>query len=378
MAIQKRGIFQYFKILLFSAVLFVFLPYFFAEFYIFPNSKPFTGKYWINPYQHINKAFIKANFHAHSRMVAGIFNGQNSINSIEDKYKNSGFKIACISNYMHISEVNEKGVTPITDYEHGVNIRKTHQLVIGGKSVDYFDFPFWQTTSQKQQIINQLAESNGFIALAHPHYYGSYSCENLKYLTGYNSMEVLSNNSNSETEWDAALNAGKLAWVMANDDTHDIKKEGTCKNFNQIFVDYHKPKEVIAALKCGKNAAVRLYNNKFNIKINFIEVKNDTLFYDFDGDVEKLKITEDGMLSKILPSHNGQIPLRNIKHFIRLEAQNTNGRLLTNPIFRSNNPTYTIGNYLKPRIDWLKTILFKFLLVGMAFFLFYFTKILKF
>jgi hypothetical protein len=53
-------------------------------------------------------------------------------------------------------------------YEHGYNIRKTHQLVLGSSEVPSLDYLFPQTSHNKQHVLSHLAGSDNMLILNHP------------------------------------------------------------------------------------------------------------------------------------------------------------------------------------------------------------------
>ena len=149
-----------------------FLPFLISPVYNFPEPKPFSGdKIW-NPYADIDSTkWQKGNFQIQSLAWGGITDGNNNpTDSIYALYKKLGYDVIGISDYMKINDYykNHSGYIPI--YEHGYNLRKTHQVSIGAKEVYWLDFPFLQTTSQKQFIINQLRPKTELLSIVHPNF----------------------------------------------------------------------------------------------------------------------------------------------------------------------------------------------------------------
>jgi hypothetical protein len=204
------------RLLLFFVLVFIglFFPFYMqTEIYDFFETEPFSGNTFYNPYQNWqNQGSQKANFHAHSKAWLGLTNGENTPKEIEKVYKAKGYGIACLSNYQSISEQTASKGNIVPVYEHGFNLKKTHQLAIGAESVSYLEFPFFQNLSQKQMVINRIKEHSRFVALAHPTLRNGYSANDMAYLSNYDFIEVLSPYANSLALWDTALKHGKKEW----------------------------------------------------------------------------------------------------------------------------------------------------------------------
>lgn len=199
--------------------------YLFCPAYTFDNITPFSGDSIYNPYADaVGNKWVKCNFHAHDNCWDGITNGKGSSNDIYNKYNNLHYIIHAISNYQRIDTTHHYLPNYISSYEHGYNILKSHQLVLGANTVCWKDYFFPQTLNNKQHIIYCLhnASPNGLVIINHPMLRGNYSVMNLKYLTGYSCMEVLHPSGNSSVLWDAALSAGRPVFIVGDDDCHNV------------------------------------------------------------------------------------------------------------------------------------------------------------
>jgi hypothetical protein len=88
--------------------------------------------------------------------------------------------------------------------------------------------------NHKQYILNCLHDQNEMVAIAHPDWEGGYSLNDMKYLSNYQLIEVLDNNWRSVPQWDAALSSGHPAFIIGDDDAHDIHNPyqiGRCCTF---------------------------------------------------------------------------------------------------------------------------------------------------
>jgi hypothetical protein len=230
--------------------------------FIFPKPYPFHGSKIYNPYQDMDTSrWLKANFQVQSRVWWGLTNGRNNQSkAVFDLYHQLGYDVLCFSDYQHINKFgkNESGYIPA--YEHGFGIRKRHQICIGSGKVMWLDYPLWQSLSHKQNIIYRLRPDNDIIAIAHPNLKNGYAPSDFKHLTGYDLIEVFNHITCSETHWDSALSAGRPAYILADDDAHDISNPHLVGRFcTFIKAPSTKQKDVVNALKSGKAYGAQIY-----------------------------------------------------------------------------------------------------------------------
>ncbi len=212
------------------------LIYLMAPLYDFPVPQPFSGEKIYNPYEGMDSTYWKkVNFHFHVHAWGGLTSGRN--NTVVDfwkTYKMLGYDIPCISDYQHINTFNKDSIFYIPAYEHGFGLRKKHQLLIGARTVLWLDYSLFQDMNHKQYILNCLHDQNEMVAIAHPDWEGGYSLNDMKYLSNYQLIEVLDNNWRSVPQWDAALSSGHPAFIIGDDDAHDIHNPyqiGRCCTF---------------------------------------------------------------------------------------------------------------------------------------------------
>ncbi len=196
------------------------LPYFFSPIYSFPAPQPFAGPDIWNPYDGVDSTWLLANLHAHGASWAGLTNGQQSDDAVVQAYKQHGYDVAVISDYQRIAAFD--GVPTLPAYEHGYNVTKTHQLVLGARDVEWLDFPLLQWTSQKQFVIDRLKAKADLVALVHPSARRAYTEDDLQHLTNYRLFEVVNGRFPADELWDAALSSGHFASAIGDDDTHDV------------------------------------------------------------------------------------------------------------------------------------------------------------
>lgn len=236
-------------------VLVVVGPYIWGPIYRFPEPVRFGGSALFNPYAHATGAWQRANLHAHGRAWAGITNGQQTDEEVVQRYRNLGYTVPGVSDYQRIAA--HYGVETMPIYEHGYNIGKRHQLAIGARSVQWFDFLLWQSLSQEQYVIDRVKAKADLVALAHPATRDAYTTDDLQQLTTYDLIEVVNGPFADEDAWDAALSTGHPVWALANDDTHDLTdSRRTAAGWNMVDATTTSAADVVGALKDGRSYAV--------------------------------------------------------------------------------------------------------------------------
>jgi hypothetical protein len=246
---------RFFWLLLGALAVMVLVPYGWGPVYSFPEPRVFSGDHFFNPYAAPPGAWQRANFHAHGRAWYGITNGRQSDHEVVTRYRELGYSVPGVSDYQHIAA--QHGVQTFPVYEHGYNIGKHHQLAIGARAVDWFDFPLWQSTSHQQFVIDRVKRKTDLVALAHPGARGAYSTEELQQLTGYDLIEVVNGPFVADDAWDAALSTAHAVWGVADDDTHDLTDpHRTAVGWNMIDAASGSTSDIVAALKAGRSYAV--------------------------------------------------------------------------------------------------------------------------
>lgn len=328
--------------------------YVFGSKYVFAPPSSFKGNSLYNPYQEVNTSHVKiANFHAHAKN--GLLNGRGEPKDVLNQYKKIGVDIAGVSQYNKIEKSIVEAGSSIPVYEHGINLGKTHQLVIGAKEVVLKDYPFFQTLHNKQEILERISlDSQNAIALTHPDLSHGYNVDDLKYLHYYDLMEVLSPYANSIPYWDTALTAGKPIFAIGNDDVHDIFDPNELGRFvNIVFAENSSNDQIVQALKKGQSAVLWLkqetnesLSNKFN-KISTaknifssLTVNNDTISLRFEHTIQQLDvITDNGLRYASLSKDSSFKVVMMPEHsYLRFEAALTDGsKIIFNPVFRNNS-----------------------------------------
>lgn len=308
--------------------------------YRFPKKEKFSGEFIFNPYRNLPDSSYKANFHAHSVAWSKVTNGHNSEKEMFDAYTKRGYDIAGISNYHKISDYGKKHTdlfVPV--YEHGYNIFKSHCLGIDVDKVSYFDYPLFQSTSHKQKVINNIRANNGIVAMAHPKFGGGKTFEDMELLVNYNFMEVLNHYRISDEYWDKALSAGRLVWVMGNDDTHDLVKEPSFKIWNIIHSEYRNKDSILNEMKRGKNYAVLSKNGKCDNALLGVELVSPSEFFvKLENTADSIQfIGQDGkIVHTAFNASSVSYKFSNADTYVRVVTFNENSSLYLNPLFKYN------------------------------------------
>ena len=179
--------------------------------YEFPPPTPFKGDRWYNPYAGYRGGGLLANFHAHSEVWGGLTFGDTPRHELYALYKQRGYDVIGISDYMTIAPPQNAGDIYLSAYEHGYTPGRRHQTVIGASRVSWFDYPLGGSVEQKQDVLDRLRPEAQFLIINHPTKADSYAIEDLAKLTGYDALEVASKYGMWDDFWDAALSAGRPA-----------------------------------------------------------------------------------------------------------------------------------------------------------------------
>jgi hypothetical protein len=358
------------------------LFYFTAPVYDFPAPHPFSGDEIYNPYAGMDSIhWRKANFHFHVHAWGGLTSGRNNT---EEKfwstYKKLGYDVPCISDYMRINTFNKDSGFYIPAYEHGFGLSKHHHLLIGAKKVLWFDYSIFQNRSHKQNILNLLHDQNEIVAIAHPDWENGFTLEDMKYLSNYDLLEVLDNNWRSVPQWDAALSSGHPAYIVGDDDAHDIYNPfqiGRCCTF--VNSPTLKATDIMKSLKEGKAYGADIYTSSdetFEGKairaktmpfIKSVEVHHDTLLVIASTTTCEISfIGQNGELKKQVKNvEESWYKLQPVDTYIRTEIAfyNQYGQKGTifylNPVFRYNGlkPVNTFKAKVNLQRTWLLRLL---------------------
>ncbi len=339
------------------------LQYYHTEIFRKEAGKPFQGNCFYNPYANFNGNTVRANFHAHSAAWFNLTNGAQSPNEVINHYHNHGYDVISLSNYQKITRDTLSALS-IPAYEHGYNIKKRHHIVINPSRVSFFDFAVFQNYHHKQQVLKKLGQEDQLIALAHPRFMQAYSLDDMKYLGGYQLMEVFTYYRPSAEPWDAALSSGHPVWIMANDDCHNIHNEGQTMNSWNVICPGERTREgVIKALRAGCHYGV---HNPNHVPVNALDsclLSNETIRVYLRSKANRIVFVSDNghVRSEVTDRASATYTISPNDTYVRVEVYTGDEKLFLNPIIRSANGEMAYSAL--PKVDVLRTVLFRILVL---------------
>jgi len=283
--------------------------YLLAPVYQFSGPVPFSGKKIYNPYTNMRSSdWKKYNFQVQSKAWMGITSGRDNTNTLIDSiYHQLGYDHVATSDYQKINSYQSEQPAYIPTYEHGYNAFKTHQVCIGAKKVLWTDLILWQSLSMKQWIIDLLQKDSRFVVLAHPLLRNGYTINDMKYLTNYQGIEVLNNLRVSLEHWDEALGSGQIAWIISNDDAHDVRNSNEVgRRFTLINSPSTNNEDIMAALEKGNAIGVDFYRisdepmeekiirSRILPSLISVEVSHDSLIVTIDSLAKEIRFVGHG------------------------------------------------------------------------------------
>jgi len=350
--------------------------------YDFPEQEAFKGDYLFNPYENLPDSSYRANFHAHSIAWEKVTNGHNTEKDIFDGYSERGYDIVGISNYHKISTyAKSRTDLYVPVYEHGYNVFKSHYLAINSSKVSSFDYPLYQLASHKQKIIHNIQNNGAFIAMAHPKFAGGRSFTDMENLVGYNFTEVLNHYRISDVYWDKALSAGRLTWVMGNDDTHDLVKEATYRIWNVIHSEKRNSDTIMQSMADGKSYAIWSLNKVCDNLLKECKLNKKIINIKFDKPADSIFTIGQGgeILKKTYKSDSSQYSIQKEDTYVRTVAYNGNSHLYLNPIVRFDGENVPLSANVKVDSNFLLTWLFRICMIFFSFLLLVLTrKVIRF
>lgn len=348
--------------------------YFFCPRFSFEEPTPFSGDKLYNPYAAIDSSeWVMCNFHAHSNTWKGLTNGKGTPHDIWQAYDSLGYAVHAVSDYHKIDLTYEYEPNFMPAYEHGYNIRKVHYLVLGPESVSWLDYIFPQILSNKQWVLHQLTKnSDNLIVVNHPDIRNGFENGDLKYLSNYQHMEVLSPSSVSLAKWDAALSSGKSVFIVANDDVHDIFDKRSVGRFC-TWVNTHTSgkDDVLASMKNGNSYGMlipEIAGEDFHQKIkrfktklprlNSFHLKNGIIQLVVDKRAKEISFTgkHGKELSRVAETKIANYIIKGTDPYVRTTITFHDGtKIFLNPVFRYADKPFTSN---QPIIDEAKSKLF--------------------
>jgi hypothetical protein len=341
----------------------------------FKRAEPFHGEKLYNPYADISSSnWVKCNFHAHVKAWGGLTNGNGSAKHLAKLYGDIGYDVPCISDYQKINTDLSDQRNFISAYEHGYNIGKVHQLVIGADKVTWADFIFPQTRSNKQWILDRLSGNGSAVILNHPESRSGYNSTDVSLLRGYDCIEIMTSKSRGFAVWDAALSSGVPCFGVANDDVHNLGEHSLAGSFcTWLSISELTKENLITSLKMGKGYSVRTgitENDSHAEKIVKMKkgihslkkftLAGDTLTVEFSDTAHTIQfIAQNGRIVKTDTCTSvAKYIIRKEDQYVRTAAWFKGGiEIFLNPVFRySTDPLHVDNNIV---VNNGKTLVFR-------------------
>ena len=312
-------------------------PYAFAPIYDFPPPRPFSGAQWYNPYDvPAGATWHVANFHAHSIAWRGLTNGHQPPGQVREAYKKLGAEVAGISNY-HVVDSTWLDSTFIGTYEYGYSIPKSHRLAVGAREVNWLDFVFGATTSQKQWVLDRLRPTTALSVINHPVMRHGHTAADLRALGNYDLVEAMSSYGDSPAEWDAALTAGHATWAIGSDDNHDITRTDILgRVWTMVLTPTTRSGPVLSALKRGSQFAVRGAAMRMDNAVRAVTMHGDTLAIALAAGARRIRFLGDSgrELAVARDTSEARYVARTADAYVRIEVENAATTFWLNPVVR--------------------------------------------
>jgi hypothetical protein len=333
--------------------------------YRFEAPRPFRGERFYNPYADFRpQAWTLANLHAHTASWLGVTNGRGGAEDLYAAYDSMGYGFHAVSDYMRINRHGSDAAGWVPAYEHGYNIPKAHQLVVGARQVTWKDYPFPLTLSNRQDLLDRLSSDSGVaVIINHPAMRIGYHATDLKFLSNYDALEVLNAYEIAFRYWDTALSNGHPVSIVGNDDTHNA---GDRRSVGRFATLVHAPQrrldEVVGALQSGRTIGVQVPQRadmsfpekaamlrRADTRLMRLWVDTDTLKADFSGAVVDLQVVGQAGILRFRADTARQLrlPIAAADTYLRIAYSTPDGiRYHFNPVCRADGP---IGNRRPPK-----------------------------
>lgn len=307
--------------------------------YRFPESRPFRGERWYNPYEGSSGTGLRCNFHAHTECWNGLTSGDCSRETVSRIYRERGYDVAAITNYQSISPPTPTESLWIPAYEHGYGLGLQHQTVLGAPSVTWFDYPFGQGRRQKQHVLDVLQRPDTVLIVNHPEKGQGYAPEDLAALGGFVALEVATRHSeDGRACWDAALSAGRPIWGVCSDDGHHPLKSANHVElgWNVAQARERSAQGVLEALRHGRFYAVWDFDREGANALLSCEIEGGVLSVKLQEAASRIEFIGQGgrILRTVHGKRSARYSLALDDTYVRVEARNRSSTLFLNPVYR--------------------------------------------
>jgi len=323
--------------------------------YRFPPATAFHGDSLDNPYRDASGTWYQANFHAHSIAWGGATNAKSRPAEVEAAYRAMGYDVVGISDYQSIRRGGRDGDGRVPVYEHGYNVMKTHQLVIGARAVSWLDYVLPQNVHQKQFVLDRLSGPGVVVSLNHPRFRQGYREDDMRSLTGTTLIEVLNHYRRSYGHWDAALGAGRRAWIIAGDDSHDAgDARETGVYWTMVNAKSRRTRDLVEALRAGRAYGVAGHGGAMALRLKAVATAGTTVTVALDTPAERIEfIGRNGIVRAVaLDTASASYAFAADDPYIRTRVTGAGNVLYLNPVLRTDGSPEPVAS-----VDWLRSVL---------------------
>lgn len=271
---------------LFMGMFFLVL-YLTAPLYFFVEPKPFEGSYINNPYKSLDtNSFRTILFSAPEVSPKTIFIGddQMMLESILNKFQEFDHVEMVMRQklFRNVIFKSEK----LYSYQHGLGFADPSMFCIGARKNLWIDYPLYKNIHYKQGLIEKLVNDCDMVALNA----ASFTAEEIKYLSGYQLIDLGNITKSAIALWDSALSNGHLVYGFATEKEFEL---GIHNSFSADYLVVNPPfdstQTLMDAIKQGscyvvtqqQDLGVQRNHEKFVSEIPFLvnAVLNADTFY---------------------------------------------------------------------------------------------------
>jgi hypothetical protein len=310
--------------------------------YEYPAARGFEGGRWYNPYESYGGRGLRVNLHAHSRAWLGLTSGSVEPDALRALYRDRAYDVAVISNYQRIEPPDGSGGIYLPAYEHAMLPLAPHQTVLGARAVSWRDYPLWQSTRQRQHVIDRLTEDGSVLILNHPVKVQGYPIEDMGLLSGYHAIEIASKYGLALGHWDAALTAGRAVWGVASDDGHHQDRRASHIGIGWLIVEASERSAagVLDALRAGRFHSVFSRNREPANQLLSARLEGGELHVRCRDRADSIRfVSEDGALrTSVADRTEVSYRVRPEDPYVRVEIVTGRTSLFLNPVIRQQVP----------------------------------------
>lgn len=358
--------------------------------YRFQGPEPFTGDHIYNPYADFDSTigWKRACLHTHTKVDKGINECPYYPDVVYEDYMSYGYDILGFSNHQALTPHPVDPDLYIAIYEHGYNLFKFHLNPFGVRKVEKFDHLLPILLSQKQFMIDRLAEDGDFVQFNHPNRTLTINKKVMEHLSGYRLIEGDSGfgegdhgSGTSLRHWDEALSAGRYAHNNINDDNHNSKNHAAiarrCSWINTPTPYYEDVKEELLKGNFyttrvpdfgNGDMEAKIAGNMSLPRIKDIGMSGDTIYMRLSAPAAMIKaISQNGItVDSITGSDEIRYVMRAEDPYVRLTAWYDDGTTVySNAFARFSEGDSPYRDFPHP-VRWGMTILWNLMLLVLA------------